>query len=274
MIAYVTAGPSLKAKAIVPSSNAEPVLFLDQPRGDTATKQALDVTTTPSGVICIITKHGAGRQPKPGEIVLLQATALLENGKTFRKPQGGNEPDWIWLLPDKQPEGVIEGMSLLHVGDSAILIVPPALGYGAEGGRGGLVPRNAVLTYFVDILDVKSDDLASMLLNTIETSGIDDALKQYDDLKGRGFPDIHVSEVNMNGLGYRLLKTDRKAAAIKIFQLNVEAYPHSANAYDSLGEAYASSGDKQRAIANYEKALSIDPQKESSAAALKQLKSN
>jgi len=133
-------------------------------------------------------------------------------------------------------------MSLLHVGDSAILIVPPALGYGAEGGRGGLVPRNAVLTYFVDILDVKSDDLASMLLNTIETSGIDDALKQYDDLKGRGFPDIHVSEVNMNGLGYRLLKTDRKAAAIKIFQLNVEAYPHSANAYDSLGEAYASSG--------------------------------
>jgi len=41
MIAFVSAGPSLKAKAIVPSSNAEPVLFLDQPRGDTATKQAL-----------------------------------------------------------------------------------------------------------------------------------------------------------------------------------------------------------------------------------------
>lgn len=234
----------------------------------------LESTKTQSGLVLIITRHGEGRQPKPGEIVVLYMSALLENGKEFRPARVGTEPDWIWLLPEKQPKGVIEGMSLLHVGDSAILVVPPALGYGAEGGRGGAMPPNAVLTYFVDILDVKSDDLASMLQNTIDSNGIDDALRQYVDLKERGFPDIHVNEVNMNGLGYHLLKTGQTAAAIKIFELNVKAYPQSANAYDSLGEAYASSGDKQRAIANYEKALAIDPKMESSAIALKQLKSN
>jgi hypothetical protein len=32
------------------------------------------------------------------------------------------------------------------------------------------------------------------------------------------------------------------------FQLNVEAYPQSANVYDSLGEAYMVRGDKEKAM--------------------------
>jgi Tfp pilus assembly protein PilF len=54
----------------------------------------------------------------------------------------------------------------------------------------------------------------------------------------------------------------------------VEAYPRSANAYDSLAEAYLADGDKQAAIENYNKALAIDPQLESARKALQALREN
>ena len=59
--------------------------------------------------------------------------------------------------------------------------------------------------------------------------------------------------------------------AIEIFKLNVEAYPASANVYDSLGEAYKSAGEREPAIQNYRKALEMNPKNEKAAKALKEL---
>jgi hypothetical protein len=42
-------------------------------------------------------------------------------------------------------------------------------------------------------------------------------------------------------------------------RLNVQSYPDSSNAYDSLGEAYMKSWQKQLAIENYKKSLEEDP---------------
>jgi hypothetical protein len=52
----------------------------------------------------------------------------------------------------------------------------------------------------------------------------------------------------------------------------VEAYPNSANVYDSLGEAYFLSGNTPEAIQNYEKSLTLDPANTSAAMMLKKLK--
>ena len=60
-------------------------------------------------------------------------------------------------------------------------------------------------------------------------------------------------------LGYQLFRAKKFDDAIRIFQLNIEAYPKSANTYDSLGEAYMDAGDKPQAIANYEKSLQLNP---------------
>jgi uncharacterized membrane protein len=107
-----------------------------------------------------------------------------------------------------------------------------------------------------------------VLQQTIETKGIDAAVAQYRTLRAHGFPGPQESESDTNRLGYALLRTGETGSAIKLFQLNVETHPHSANVYDSLGEAYLAAGNRPLAIENYEKAIAIDPKKKSAVSAL------
>ena len=61
--------------------------------------------------------------------------------------------------------------------------------------------------------------------------------------------------------------------AIAIFRANVERFPGSANVYDSLGEAYMKKGEKELAIANYEKSLERNPANRNAEEMLKKLRS-
>ena len=63
----------------------------------------------------------------------------------------------------------------------------------------------------------------------------------------------------MNSAGYQLLQTGKIKEMIEVFKLNVEAFPQSGNAYDSLGETYLKNGDKKLAIINYKKSVELDP---------------
>ena len=78
-------------------------------------------------------------------------------------------------------------------------------------------------------------------------------------------------ESDLNRLGYVLMEQKQQAAAIQIFQLNVESYPDSANVYDSLGEAYANQGDRERAIKNYQKSVELNPNNQGAKEALQRL---
>jgi tetratricopeptide (TPR) repeat protein len=70
-----------------------------------------------------------------------------------------------------------------------------------------------------------------------------------------------ATEPDMNAYGYQLLGEGKVDSAIVVFQKNVKDYPRSWNVYDSLGEAYATKGDKRRAAELYTKAraLTKDP---------------
>lgn len=67
-----------------------------------------------------------------------------------------------------------------------------------------------------------------------------------------------LPEALVNRLGYALLGRDA-AAAVQVLRLNTERHPDSANAWDSLGEAYAAAGERQRAVAAYERSLELAP---------------
>jgi uncharacterized membrane protein len=81
----------------------------------------------------------------------------------------------------------------------------------------------------------------------------------------------NFAERELNNLGYELLRARRLDDAIRVFTLNVEAYPRSSNGYDSLAEAYLDSGDKARAVAKYKIAVQLDPARRTAAQALQKL---
>jgi tetratricopeptide (TPR) repeat protein len=68
-----------------------------------------------------------------------------------------------------------------------------------------------------------------------------------------------ATEAELNAYGYQLAGEQRYDEAIKVMKLNTERHPQSANAWDSLGEVYALKGDKNNAITNFKKALSLNP---------------
>jgi len=73
------------------------------------------------------------------------------------------------------------------------------------------------------------------------------------------YPQSELGPRVMNAIGYELLGQSKIDDAIAVFAANVEAFPGDANVYDSLAEAYADKGDRERALANYKKSLELDP---------------
>jgi tetratricopeptide (TPR) repeat protein len=113
--------------------------------------------------------------------------------------------------------------------------------------------------------------IAETLSATIASNGIDAAAKQYRDLKAAAPSTYNFDEDELNNLGYQLLRDKKFNDAIRIFQLNVEAYPQSSNVYDSLGEAYMDDGNKPQAIANYQKSLQLNPKNRNAVLMLQKL---
>lgn len=101
--------------------------------------------------------------------------------------------------------------------------------------------------------------IGDTLSATIASAGVDEAARQYHELKATQPAVYNFDERELNDLGYQLLRKDQFKEAIRVFQLNVEAYPQSSNVYDSLGEAYMDDGQNGKAITNYRRSLKLNP---------------
>ena len=102
--------------------------------------------------------------------------------------------------------------------------------------------------------------VAEAMYRTYHKEGIEAAIRFYEKQRVAQDPQYDLAEPELNSLGYQLLYGDRKPSdAIEIFKLNTVAYPTSSNVFDSLGEAYQVSGNKDLAIQSYQRAVQLDP---------------
>lgn len=120
------------------------------------------------------------------------------------------------------------------------------------------VPDNAANRAF-------TDEIIKLLLE----KGLDPALQSH---RKRG-KKIDLLEDAINEKGYELMGQKKMKEAIEIFKLNVFAFPRSANAFDSLGEAYLEAGDRQSALENYKKSLLLNPENGAAREVIKKLES-
>jgi predicted alpha/beta superfamily hydrolase len=70
-----------------------------------------------------------------------------------------------------------------------------------------------------------------------------------------------IPENLLNQVGYQLMSRKTYDRAVNIFRLNIQLHPDSPNTYDSLAEAYLTTGDKVNARKYYELAIQKNPGK-------------
>ena len=92
----------------------------------------------------------------------------------------------------------------------------------------------------------------------IRDNGIDSGIAKYQQLRSDDQNNLSFNENDFNSLGYNLITRGMIDAAIEVFNMNVEMNPQSANAYDSLGEAYMINENKELAVKNYKKSLELN----------------
>ena len=96
------------------------------------------------------------------------------------------------------------------------------------------------------------------LANELNTKGYQHAVEIYKRMQ-KGDPKFQLAEPSIDAWGSALFRAGRKAEAQEVFRLGVSAYPQSAALFESMGDVYADSGDKKRAITFYRRSLELDP---------------
>lgn len=107
------------------------------------------IRTLESGLEILVLEQGDGPKPKPGETVSVNYLGTLADGKAFDNSFKSGRPYKFLLGKGRVIKGWDEGMLKLNVGTEALLIVPPALGYGKRGAP-PVIPKDATLFFYVE----------------------------------------------------------------------------------------------------------------------------
>lgn len=113
--------------------------------------------------------------------------------------------------------------------------------------------------------------LGQFLYNTLESRGQEYFTSNLNNIitdNGYKIQGDHL----LNNIGYQFLQNNLIQAAIDIFTLNTGLFPETANCFDSLGEAYLISGNKDEAVKNYRIVLSLDPGNENAKKMIEKIK--
>lgn len=103
--------------------------------------------------------------------------------------------------------------------------------------------------------------------------GFDHAAEVYAAMR-KEKSDFKLDEAAVNSWSRELMDDNHVAEAIDLLKLNVQIYPESGDEYDSLGEAYMKSAQRDLAVENFRKALEKNPAKEHAKEKLKELEAS
>jgi dienelactone hydrolase len=131
------------------------------------------------------------------------------------------------------------------------------------------LPRQIVEWYVDTLVEAPADPKAAVATKRTPSSelwaqldepgGTERAVQTFRQARQRDPNAYLFPEGVMNQLAYERLQDGRATEAVELFKLNVEAYPASANAYDSLGDGYLAAGQKELALQATQKCLELLP---------------
>ena len=107
-----------------------------------------------SGLQYTEVKEGTGATPKEGQVVIVHYTGTLPDGTKFDSSRDRGDPFKFTLGKGQVIKGWDEGIATMKVGGQRKLVIPPELGYGAQGA-GGVIPPNATLHFDVELIGIE-----------------------------------------------------------------------------------------------------------------------
>jgi FKBP-type peptidyl-prolyl cis-trans isomerase FkpA len=116
--------------------------------------KGLAAIKTSSGLYYVQTQKGKGESPKNGQTVQVHYTGKLLDGTIFDSSVQRGTPFEFVIGTGQVIKGWDEGIALMKPGEKGTLLIPSALGYGANGA-GPSIPPNSVLIFDVELIGVK-----------------------------------------------------------------------------------------------------------------------
>lgn len=104
----------------------------------------------PSALVVQPLIEGEGEVVEVGDSVTVHYTGWIWDGEEFDSSWTSGTPATFGLTSGGLIEGWVQGLAGQTVGSQVLLVIPPDLGYGAEGS--GAIPPNSTLVFVVDIL--------------------------------------------------------------------------------------------------------------------------
>ena len=107
----------------------------------------------PSKLVVQDVVKGSGKAAKVDDQVTVHYVGVTYGGKEFDASWNGGEPVQFGLIQGQLIDGWVQGIPGMKVGGRRTLIIPPELGYGAEGSPPNIGP-NETLVFVIDLKKV------------------------------------------------------------------------------------------------------------------------
>lgn len=209
-------------------------------------------------------------------MALLWTPARLNNGRVggFSRLLNGYAVGWPIVARNEHPAAAAVGGGrsavFVYPNDDLSIIVLTNL----AGGSPDVFIDELAGLFIPDMKESNGFGLSpsvKLVRAALEKLGYKNAVTETNKLK-KANPRFELEEEEINSWGYKLMRQKKVADALEIFKLNVHLYPGSANAFDSMGEIYATLGEKDQAIKNYEQSLKLDPKNTNAVQQLEKLR--
>lgn len=113
-----------------------------------------EMTELPSGLYYQDLGEGGGATAAAGDRVAVHYTGWLPSGEKFDSSRDRGQLFIFRIGAGEVIPGWDEGVTGMRVGGRRLLVIPPGLGYGAEGA-GGVIPPNSTLVFDVELVEIE-----------------------------------------------------------------------------------------------------------------------